>query len=113
MGKNYEQALILYNRAESTLLNNGCAGTNGGKGTDAKADDAKSRIEKKRSNAINDMNNETGNDGDTNTTGDNQRRVTDEEKKAIINKRIPSNQLRGNINYSSLKCNASNGDKCY
>ena len=112
-GKNYEQALILYNRAESTLLNNGCAGNNGSKGKDSKADDAKERINDKRSNAINEMNNIAGGDDDTNVTGDNRRRVTDEEVEAIIDKKIPSNHLRGNINYNSLQCNISNQDKCY
>lgn len=57
----YEEAISLYNQAETTLYNNDCAGKNAeSKSKDKKSKEAKERIEKKRAEATKEQNS-TGN----------------------------------------------------
>lgn len=65
--KDYDKAVILYNRAESVLYENNCAAkdSSGKTGKDELAKKAKERIEEKRKYAIDAMNNvEDGDDGE-------------------------------------------------
>jgi tetratricopeptide (TPR) repeat protein len=55
--KLYDEALVLYNRAESVLHENNCASKDGEGGGDAKAEESQERINSKRRRAVQQMNN--------------------------------------------------------
>ena len=113
-GENYEDALVLYNRAEATLHNNGCASGVNGRGSDTKAEAAVTRINQKRNVAVSKINlaadaNESGN-----INGDTQQQVSDEDIKNVMNLKKPINDLRGRIDAgNNTYCNIYGGYKCY
>ena len=112
-GENYEDALILYNRAEATLYNNGCASEQGSQGKDAKAESAKARIDQKRSKAVAAANNATDSSDNTSETTDNQRRLSDEDIQKIIDEKVPINSLRGQLKSDGTYCRPYMKEKCY
>lgn len=84
--KNYNEALVLYNRAESLLFENDCVSRKGdNSGKDQKSEAARKRIEEKRHKAIDAANNRTdpnsGDDGDSNNGG---QELTDEQLREIM-----------------------------
>ena len=111
-GKNYDQALLLYNRAKANLTNNGCASNENGHGSDAKAEDARLRIEQKRSDAISEMNGAESGDAPGNTTGDNNQRVTDGDLENIRHRRIKPDLIRENRG-NRPNCLEDINKKCY
>lgn len=66
----YDKSIEMYNRAESVLYSNGCAGKNNGPGKDRNADTAKERIGEKREGAAREMAGEMSQEGENEGTGD-------------------------------------------
>lgn len=111
-GKNYDQALLLYNRAKANLTNSGCASNENGHGSDAKAEEARLRIEQKRSDTISEMNGAESNNAPGNTTGDNGQRVTDGDLENILHRRIKPDLVRESRG-NRPNCLKDASKKCY
>lgn len=67
----YDDALVLYNTAQSTLYENNCANKQDGNGSDKKAEAANTRLDSKRSRAVAYMNSidDSGNDEESGNSG--------------------------------------------
>jgi len=90
--KMFDDALILYNRAESILFENNCASkSDDTNGNDKKADESKERIDNKRRRAIAQMNNEDDGENSGNEPGSEE--VTNKEIEEIMNNLNPENGL--------------------
>ena len=113
-GSDYNKALEAYNRAESVLYSNGCAGKgSNSNGKDSKAEAAKERINDKRSDATDKMNNHKDADEDYDDTPEKKQISGDDLEK--INKGIMNPgeiHDRTSVNPYTL-CWSSNGDKCW
>lgn len=81
--KNYNDALVYYNQAESILYENGCASEKeGSKGSDEKSETAKERIIEKRRKTVNQANSDSSED-DSLDKNDTIQEITDETLKKI------------------------------
>lgn len=90
---NHDEALIFYNRAEGVLLEDNCASKQDGKkGSDEKAETAKQRISKKRSETVAAMNNISNNDSDDNNSGT---EINESTLQELRGKLVNGNKVRG------------------
>ncbi len=101
--KQYQEALVSYNQAESLLFENGCASKDDNQsGKDEMSQTAKERIEQKRRETVDAANNNTGDSGDggNNGQGGNQE-ITDGQLQEIeIQQEEINNQAAGNPHQS-------------
>lgn len=90
--KSFDDALVLYNRAESILFENNCASKSSDvNGTDKKAEESKERIDSKRRRTVAQMNNnEEGKEGDEGVGGG---EITNKDIKDIMDNLNPSDGL--------------------
>ena len=115
----YDEAIEKYNLAEFTLYNNGCASRNGGRGKDSKADSARDRVNKKREDAVNEMNGESGNSGSGSGEGEGGTISEEELNKILQEGGVAGNDMRGTSNSnntsggSSSGCDSTKGDICW
>ena len=113
-GSDYNKALEAYNRAESVLYSNGCAakGSNSN-GKDSKAEAAKERINDKRGDATDKMNNHKDADEDYDDTPE-KKQISDDDLKKINKGVMNPGEIHNktSVNPYTL-CWSSNGDKCW
>ncbi len=89
----FDDALVLYNRAESILYENNCASkSDDSPGNDKRAEDSKERINSKRRRAVEQMNNADGNGGDGD--GDDDGELTPDKIKDLMNDEETENSIR-------------------
>ncbi len=82
--ESYNDAIVLYNRAEALLFENGCASKDGESGKDEMAEAAKERIEEKRAEAVDSANNtRPGDDGDGNNGDSGNEEISDDQLQQI------------------------------
>ena len=88
----FDDALVLYNRAESILYENNCASKSEDvSGTDQRAEDSKERIGSKRRRAVEQMNNAEGDGGDGDGDGG---EITPEELEELKNNKEIEGSIR-------------------
>lgn len=94
--KLYDDALVLYNRAESVLYENSCASKDGESGGgDEKAEESQERINSKRRRAVQQMNNEE----ESQNTGDfDSSEISQDDLEAMRNMQNSSDSIR-NLQY--------------
>jgi hypothetical protein len=104
--KKYDEALVLYSRAEGVLYENDCAAKQSSRQSkDQKAETAKTRISQKRSDTVAMMN---GNyDDNTENNDDNGLEITEEDAEKIREKLLPGSDIRNSI-YDKMNNNYSN-----
>ena len=113
-GNDYNKALELYGKAESVLYNNDCAskGPNSN-GKDNKAEVAKERINKKRGDTTDQMNNHKGADEDYSDASE-KKQVSDSDLEKIKKGIINSNEVRNLTDRSTNNyCKTYAGEKCW
>jgi len=111
-GNNFNRALELYGKAENILYNNGCAskGSNSD-GKDSKAEAAKERINEKRNDTTDAMNNHKGADDDHDSDPE-KKQVSDGDLEKIKDGVIGPADIRGN-NLNQWYTNNDCKDKCW
>ncbi len=98
--KQYDDALVLYGKAQSTLYSNGCASKDENEGSDSLAKNAKKRIDNKLSrtmNKINSVSDENG-DGDENNSG--KSTITQEQQNRLEQRRSGQNEVNWRVQNS-------------
>lgn len=113
-GNDYNKALELYGKAESVLYNNDCAskGPNSN-GKDNKAEVAKERINEKRGDTTDQMNNHKGADEDYSDASE-KKQVSDSDLEKIKKGIINSNEVRNLTDRSTNNyCKTYAGEKCW
>lgn len=100
--EDYSEALVLYNRAESTLYNNNCASRdNDGAGQDKKAEEAKKRISKKRNDAVNKANGvKKGDDDNQNGDPASEQEIDEETLEKLKQSQEDAEQAAGKLRYN-------------
>ncbi len=106
--KKYDEALVLYSRAEGILYEDNCANKNEGQnGKDKNADTAKRRISQKRGSVVSEMNGNEGEGGDDPSTGG--REITEEQLRKLQQEMNNNGKVREKILEQQGK-NRSNGN---
>ena len=98
--KNYDDALVLYGKAQSTLYSNGCANKDEEKGSDALAKNAKQRIDGKLSKTMNKINSvsDEKEGGDEETPK--EKTITQEQQKRLEQRRSSQNEVSWRVQKS-------------
>ena len=111
---NFNKALELYGRAESVLYNNNCAKKGAdSSGEDSKAEAAKDRLNKKRGDAADKMNNTQTADDDINS-GAGEKQISDDDLKKVQEQVASPSDVRDQIyDNSSYFCPSSTIEKCF
>lgn len=111
--ENYEDSLVLYTKARSTLFSNGCADKNATEDNDQSKDknarNSVSRIDKKASIAMNKMNSSEDVGGDDTPTNTDKIITKDQERK-LQKRRDSQNEIIWNVQNSVR--GASGGSSC-
>ena len=106
----YEEALVLYGKAQSTLYSNGCASKNEEEGSDALSKNAKKRIDGKLSktmNKINSVSDEKGDDDDA----PKEKVITEKQQQQLENRRNSQNEVSWRVQ-NELAYGSSFGYDC-
>ena len=109
--KKYEEALVLYGKAQSTLYSNGCASKNEDEGSDTLSKNAKKRIDTKLSktmNKINTVSDEKGDDGDDTPR---EKTITKKQQEQLEERRSLQNEVSWRVQ-NSLAYGSSFGYDC-
>ena len=114
-GNDYNKALELYNRAESVLYNNDCAAkSSNSNGKDSKAESSKERINKKRNEATDQMNNHRSADDDHDSDPE-KKQVSDKDLEKIKEGVVNAPQIRNRVGGGGAThyCDSFKGEKCW
>ncbi|MBO4855529.1 hypothetical protein J5500_03960 [Candidatus Saccharibacteria bacterium] len=114
----YDEALILYAKAQSTLYSNGCAEKDSDAGKDALAKSAKTRIDGKMSKTMNKINSVADDDPDDPGTQSPEKELSQNQINQLNERRQNQNevswQVRNGVGSSAGKyCSPSSGDVCW
>jgi len=96
--EHYDEALVLYSKAQSTLFSNGCASKDEGKEKDAMAQKAKSRIDSKLSKTMNKINSVSDGDGDGDGAKPTDKIITKEQEDVLEQRRGGQKDVNWRVN---------------
>ncbi len=96
----YDDALVLYGKAQSTLYSNGCASKDENEGSDSLAKNAKKRIDSKLSKTMNKINSvsDEGNDDNNNKSENNT--ITKKQQDQLDQRRSWQNEVNWRVQNS-------------
>ncbi len=117
-GGEYDEALVLYAKAQSTLYSNGCAEREEDAGTNEMAKNAKLRLDGKMAKTMNKINAVADEGGEDHPQPVSEKQLTDKQKDRLDERRESQNQVvwrvRANTGFSIGKnCDPSSGDICW
>ncbi len=96
--KKYDEALVLYNKAEGVLYEDNCASKQSSKESrDQKAQAAKNRISDKRNSTVSEMNGNEAGGGDGDDDDDNGLEISDEQLEQLRQNAMNGNDARGRV----------------